>query len=111
MGGPGERQIELDRRMLMQRVGQIKKELADVERTRLLQRQNRDRAETPTIALIGYTNAGKSTLFNTITDAGVMSKDMLFATLDPTMRHLSYRRGVKLFWRIRWGLFHNCPQS
>jgi GTP-binding protein HflX len=86
LGGPGERQIELDRRMLMQRVGQIKKELADVERTRQLQRQNRERTETPTLALIGYTNAGKSTLFNAITGAEVLSKDMLFATLDPTMR-------------------------
>ena len=88
LGGPGERQIELDRRMLTDQVKQIKSELADVTRTRQLQRQNRERSETPTIALVGYTNAGKSTLFNLLTDANVLSQDMLFATLDPTMRQL-----------------------
>ena len=109
LGGPGERQIELDRRMLMQRVGQIKKELADVERTRLLQRQNRDRAETPTIALIGYTNAGKSTLFNTITGAGVLSKDMLFATLDPTMRATTLPSGRKIVLSDTVGFISQLP--
>ena len=88
LGGPGERQIELDRRMLMRRVAQIELELKEVVRTRSLQRRNRVRGETPTIALIGYTNAGKSTLFNRLTGARVLSKDMLFATLDPTMREL-----------------------
>jgi len=109
LGGPGERQIELDRRMLMQRVGQIKKELADVERTRLLQRQNRDRAETPTIALIGYTNAGKSTLFNAITGAGVLSKDMLFATLDPTMRATILPSGRKIVLSDTVGFISQLP--
>jgi len=109
LGGPGERQIELDRRMLMQRVGQIKKELADVERTRLLQRQNRDRAETPTVALIGYTNAGKSTLFNAITGAGVLSKDMLFATLDPTMRATTLPSGRKLVLADTVGFISQLP--
>ena len=109
LGGPGERQIELDRRMLMQRVGQIKKELADVERTRLLQRQNRDRAETPTIALIGYTNAGKSTLFNAITGAGVLSKDMLFATLDPTMRATTLPSGRKIVLSDTVGFISQLP--
>ena len=109
LGGPGERQIELDRRMLMQRVNQIKKELADVERTRHLQRQNRDRGETPTIALIGYTNAGKSTLFNAITEAGVLSKDMLFATLDPTMRSWSLPSGRKTIFADTVGFISQLP--
>jgi GTP-binding protein HflX len=109
LGGPGERQIELDRRMLMQRVQQIQKELTDVERTRLLQRQNRDRAETPTLALIGYTNAGKSTLFNALTGAGVLSKDMLFATLDPTMRALKLSSSRKVVLADTVGFISQLP--
>ena len=88
LGGPGERQIELDRRMLMRRVTQIKSDLKEVSRTRELQRHNRLRSEIPTVALVGYTNAGKSTLFNQLTGAEVLTKDMLFATLDPTLREL-----------------------
>ena len=95
LGGPGERQIELDRRMLMDRVVRIKRELKEVQRTRHLQRSNRVRGETPTLALIGYTNAGKSTFFNKLTGASVLSKDMLFATLDPTMRGLELESGRK----------------
>lgn len=86
MGGPGERQIELDRRMLSTRIKRIKTQLKQVERTRHIQRHHRQQLEVPTIALIGYTNAGKSSLFNAFTNAGAMAADMLFATLDPSMR-------------------------
>jgi GTP-binding protein HflX len=109
LGGPGERQIELDRRMLMQRMNQIKKELSDVERTRHLQRQNRGRTETPTIALIGYTNAGKSTLFNAITEADVLSRDMLFATLDPTMRSATLPSGREIIFADTVGFISQLP--
>ena len=109
LGGPGERQIELDRRMLMRRVSQIKLELKDVVRTRALQRRNRVRGETPTIALIGYTNAGKSTLFNHLTGAGVLSKDMLFATLDPTMRELTLPSGRRAILADTVGFISQLP--
>ena len=86
MGGPGETQIETDRRLLADKIGKLKKELDEVRRTRSLHRVARQKTPTPTIALVGYTNAGKSTLFNRLTEAEVMAEDMLFATLDPTLR-------------------------
>ncbi len=86
LGGPGETQIEADRRMIRQRMGRLRRELEQVRRTRSLHRQRRGRAPWPIIALVGYTNAGKSTLFNHLTGAEVMAEDLLFATLDPTMR-------------------------
>ena len=86
LGGPGETQIEADRRMIRDRMARIRRELEQVSRTRGLHRQRRERAPWPVIALVGYTNAGKSTLFNQLTGAGVMAEDLLFATLDPTMR-------------------------
>jgi GTPase len=86
LGGPGEKQLELDRRMLEARIEKIKYALEQVTRTRGLQRTNRQRQHLPIIALIGYTNAGKSTLFNRLTRAEVLVKDMVFATLDPTIR-------------------------
>ncbi len=86
LGGPGETQIEADRRMIRARMGKLRRELDQVRRTRELHRQRRGRAPWPVIALVGYTNAGKSTLFNRMTGASVMAEDLLFATLDPTMR-------------------------
>ena len=109
LGGPGERQIELDRRMLMDRVTRIKAELVEVTRTRTLQRRNRLRGETPTVALIGYTNAGKSSLFNRLTGADVLSKDMLFATLDPTMRELDFETGRKAILADTVGFISQLP--
>ena len=86
LGGPGETQIEADRRMIRDRMAKIRRDLDQVRRTRGLHRDRRQRAPWPVIALVGYTNAGKSTLFNRMTGATVMAEDMLFATLDPTMR-------------------------
>jgi GTP-binding protein HflX len=89
LGGPGETQIEADRRMIRDRMAKIRRELDQVTRTRGLHRARRQRAPWPVIALVGYTNAGKSTLFNRMTGAAVLAQDMLFATLDPTMRQIS----------------------
>ena len=86
LGGPGETQIEADRRMIRARMGKLRRELEQVRKTRGLHRERRGRAPWPVIALVGYTNAGKSTLFNRMTGAGVIAEDMLFATLDPAMR-------------------------
>lgn len=88
MGGPGERQIELDRRIISQRMSKLKKELEQVRKTRDLGRKSRQRVPFPVVSFVGYTNAGKSTLFNQITDAGVFAEDLPFATLDPTMRKI-----------------------
>ncbi len=88
LGGPGETQIEADRRMIRDRMARIRRQLEDARRTRNLQRAKRQRAPWPVVALVGYTNAGKSTFFNILTGSGVMAADMLFATLDPTMREI-----------------------
>jgi GTP-binding protein HflX len=89
LGGPGETQIEADRRLIRDRMARLKRELDSVSRTRGLHRERRQRAPWPIIALVGYTNAGKSTLFNRMTGADVMAENLLFATLDPTLRQVS----------------------
>src|SRR6202000_3241439 len=88
LGGPGETQIEADRRLIRDRMAKLRRELEQVSRTGGLHRDRRRRAPWPIVALVGYTNAGKSTLFNRMTGADVMAKDLLFATLDPTMRQI-----------------------
>ncbi|MBX6374052.1 MAG: GTPase HflX [Acetobacteraceae bacterium] len=93
LGGPGESQIEIDRRLIGERIVKLKRELEQVRRTRGLHRRARERVPYPVIALVGYTNAGKSTLFNALTGAGVYAQDQLFATLDPTMRAIRLPSG------------------
>jgi len=88
LGGPGETQIEADRRLIRDRMAKLRRELEQVSRTRALHRARRQRAPWPVVALVGYTNAGKSTLFNRLTRAEVLAEDLLFATLDPTMREI-----------------------
>ena len=93
LGGPGESQLEIDRRLIGERIAKIKKELDDTKRTRALHRDARKRVPYPIVALVGYTNAGKSTLFNRLTRAAVRAEDLLFATLDPTLRRLELPSG------------------
>ena len=93
LGGPGESQLEIDRRLIGERIAKLRRELDGVKRTRTLHRQARRRVPYPVVALVGYTNAGKSTLFNRLTHAAVGAEDLLFATLDPTMRRLDLPSG------------------
>lgn len=111
MGGPGETQIETDRRLIRQRIDRLKKDLADVSRTRDLHRAARRRVPHPVIALVGYTNAGKSTLFNRLTEAGVVAQDQLFATLDPTMRGLRLPSGRDAIISDTVGFVSNLPHE
>jgi GTP-binding protein HflX len=109
MGGPGETQIELDRRIIAERMVRLKKDLEDVRRTRDLGRQSRARVPFPVVALVGYTNAGKSTLFNRMTGANVMAEDLLFATLDPTMRKLALDGGQEVILSDTVGFISDLP--
>lgn len=109
MGGPGETQIEADRRLIDDRIVRIKNQLSTVTRTRQLQRARRQKAPYPVVALVGYTNAGKSTLFNQLTEADVMAEDMLFATLDPTMRSIELPSGRKIIMSDTVGFISELP--
>ena len=111
LGGPGETQMELDRRRLDERIIKIKKELDKVKQTRGIQRSARVRVPYPTVALVGYTNAGKSTLFNYITKSEVLAKDMLFATLDPTMRKVELGQEVDIILSDTVGFISNLPHE
>jgi len=109
LGGPGEAQIELDRRMIDERIMAIRKELEVVVRTRELHRKGRRRVPYPVVAIVGYTNAGKSTLFNRITGAAVFAKHQLFATLDPTMREVRLKSGRRIILSDTVGFISDLP--
>jgi len=109
LGGPGETQLEADRRMIEERLAKIESELAKVKRTRALHRDSRRRVPYPIVALVGYTNAGKSTLFNRMTQATVLSADMLFATLDPTLRAVDLPHGARVILSDTVGFISDLP--
>jgi GTP-binding protein HflX len=109
--GPGETQLEVDRRRIREKISHLKRRLKTVERTRSLQRKERDNVPFATIALVGYTNAGKSTLMNALTRAGVLVEDKLFATLDPTIRSLRLPNGDKVMVADTVGFINKIPHS
>ena len=109
LGGPGETQIEADRRVIEERIARIETELDKVKRTRKLHRDSRKRVPYPIVALVGYTNAGKSTLFNRMTAARVLSADMLFATLDPTLRAVELPHGARAILSDTVGFISDLP--
>ena len=111
LGGPGETQIETDRRLIEERMSRIERDLDQVKRTRSLNRKQRDDVPFPVAALVGYTNAGKSTLFNRLTQAGVLAHDMLFATLDPTLRLVTLPHRGKVILSDTVGFISDLPTT
>jgi len=111
LGGPGESQLELDRRLIQDRIDSLKRELEKVVRTRELHREGRRKVPYPVVAIVGYTNAGKSTLFNRITNAGVLAKDQVFATLDPTMREVRLQSGRRVILSDTVGFISDLPTT
>ncbi len=111
LGGPGESQLEIDRRLIGERIDKIKRDLLDVRRTRGLHREQRQKQELPIIALVGYTNAGKSSLFNALSGAQVLAKDMLFATLDTTLREVKLPSGRPCLFSDTVGFISALPTS
>ena len=109
LGGPGETQLEADRRLIEERLAKIEAELVKVKRTREFHRESRRRVPYPIVALVGYTNAGKSTLFNRMTRASVLSADMLFATLDPTLRAVDLAHGARVILSDTVGFISDLP--
>ena len=109
LGGPGESQLETDRRLIEERLAKIEADLVKVKRTRELHRESRRRVPYPIVALVGYTNAGKSTLFNRMTNASVLSADMLFATLDPTLRAVVLPHGARIIMSDTVGFISDLP--
>ena len=107
--GPGEKKLEMDRRLIHERIGQLKRELEDVKRHREIQRSRRGSSGIPVAAIVGYTNAGKSTLLNRLTGAGILAEDKLFATLDPTTRNLEMPDGQKLLLTDTVGFIRKLP--
>lgn len=109
--GPGEKKLEADRRLIHERIGQLKEELREVERHRDVARQQRSRSHTPSAAIVGYTNAGKSTLLNRLTDAGILAENKLFATLDPTTRCLELPSGQRILLTDTVGFIRKLPHN
>lgn len=107
--GPGEKKLEMDRRLIRDRISQLNKELADVKQARETARKQRSKNPVPVIAIVGYTNAGKSTLLNTLTGAGVLEEDKLFATLDPTTRNLTMESGQQVLLTDTVGFIRKLP--
>ncbi len=109
MRGPGEKKLEVDRRLIRSRIAELNSQLEDVEKTRDVTRQLREKGNIPVIAIVGYTNAGKSTLLNYLTNAGIMEADMLFATLDPTTRNYKYADGQEVLFTDTVGFIRKLP--